>query len=123
MERKRIMIVDDEEGFLEELKETLVLSGYDTVDFNSGESALEKVRMVKPDAILVDLKMGGKSGFQVAVELNSSPETAQIPIIAMTAHYTEKEHARLMNECGIKKCILKPFNPLDVIFELERFLK
>lgn len=123
MERKRIMIVDDEEGFLEELKETLELSGYDTVDFNSGESALEKVCTIRPDAILVDLKMSGKSGFQVALELNSNPKTSHIPVIAMTAHYTEKEHARLMNECGIRKCILKPFNPLDVIYELERFLK
>jgi len=123
MPKKKIMIVDDDREFLEELKETLTSSGYDTTALSNSTSALKMVRKIKPDVILLDLKMQGKSGFQIADELKQLPETAHIPIITMTAFYTEREYTILMNICGIKTCLIKPFNPLDVIAEIERALK
>lgn len=117
------MIVDDDREFLEELKETLTSSGYDTTALSNSTSALKMVRKIKPDVILLDLKMQGKSGFQIADELKQLPETAHIPIIAMTAFYTEREYTILMNICSIKTCLMKPFNPLDLIAEIERALK
>lgn len=123
MPKKKIMIVDDDREFLEELKETLTSSGYDTTALSNSTSALKMVRKIKPDVILLDLKMQGKSGFQIANELKQLAETAHIPIIAMTAFYTEREYTILTNICGIKTCLIKPFNPLDVIAEIERALK
>jgi hypothetical protein len=122
MAKKKIMIVDDNVEFLEELKELLDLSGYETTACIDGDSALAKAREERPDAILLDLKMDDKSGFQVADELRRMPEAANIPIIAMTGYYTEKEHALLVNICGINMRLLKPFNPLDVIAKLESIL-
>jgi len=121
--KKKIMIVDDDNEFLEELKQTLNLSGYDVAAFSDGTSALGIVSRVKPDVILLDLKLRGKSGFQVAYELKSFPETANIPIIAMTAYYTEEEHTELMNMCGIQTCLIKPFDLPDAIAKIEAFLK
>lgn len=120
--RKKIMVVDDNKEFLEELTELLTLSDYDTEVFTSGMSALKEADKVKPDLILLDLKMNGKSGFQVAEELKEIPGVASVPIIAMTGYYTEKEHAMLMKVCGIKACLTKPFNPLDVITKIEELL-
>lgn len=123
MPKKKIMIIDDDKEFLEEFKETLNLSGYDTAAFSDGSVALVMVSKIKPDAILLDLKLRGKSGFQVAYELKSFPKTTNIPIIAMTAFYTEKEHAELMNMCGIQTCLIKPFNPQEAIAKIEAILK
>ena len=123
MKKKKIMVVDDDREFLEELKETLSLSGYDAAVFSNGATALKMVRKIKPDIILLDLKMKGKNGFQVADELKRSAETAHIPIIAMTAFYTEKEHTILMDMCGIQTCLIKPFSSLDVISKIEDALK
>jgi DNA-binding response OmpR family regulator len=121
--QKRVMIIDDDKEFLDELQEILNLSGYDTEVFSDGETALKMVNEVKPDIILLDLKMSGKSGLQVADELSHLSETAHIPIVAVTAYYTQKEHTMLMNICGIKRRLIKPFNPLDVINTIEAVLK
>jgi DNA-binding response OmpR family regulator len=119
MDEKKILIVDDDKDFLGELKELLTRSGYAVIDvFNSSE-ALKVARAEKPDVILLDLRMRQTSGFEIADGLKRFAETMQIPVIAMTGFYTMKEHSWLMNFCGIQKCLKKPFNPLDVIAEIE----
>ena len=123
MKKTTVLVVDDESGFREELRETLSLSGYETIETADGDEALRLAREQQPDVVVLDLKMAGKSGFQVADEMRSRPETAKIPIIAMTAYYTEKEHTALMKLTGIRTCLQKPFNPLDIITEIESMLK
>lgn len=118
---KKIMIVDDDKEFLEELRETLVLSGYDLVAVNDATMALDLANSARPDVILLDLKMPQKSGFQVADELRHLSDVSHVPIIAMSA-YLKDDYASLLNICGIKKCLKKPFNPLDVIAQIEQVL-
>lgn len=119
MAPKQVMIVDDDKEFLEELKELLVRSGYTVIDVNDSMHALKLARDSRPDVILLDLRMRRVSGFEVADGLKRFAETEGIPVIAMTGFYTMKEHSWLMNFCGITKCLKKPFNPLDVIAEIE----
>jgi DNA-binding response OmpR family regulator len=121
MENKKIMIVDDDKEFLDELKETLALSGYDLVAVNDADLVLDEAKKAKPAVILLDLKMPKKNGFQVADELRHFSELQQTPIIAMTAFFKEA-YVPLMNICGIKKCLKKPFHPLDVITQIEEAL-
>lgn len=123
MPRKKIMIIDDDKEFLEELEETLNLNGYEVAAFSDGASAMGAVFKIKPHIILLDLKLKGKSGFQVAYELKSYPETAKIPIIAMSAYYTERVHTELMDMCGIQIFLIKPFNLQDAIARIEAVLK
>ena len=118
---KKIMIVDDDKEFLEELRETLVLSGYDLVAVNDATMALDLANSARPDVILLDLKMPQKSGFQVADELRHLSDVSHIPIIAMSA-YLKDDYTSLLNICGIKKCLRKPFHPLDVIAQIEQVL-
>jgi CheY-like chemotaxis protein len=123
MASKKALIVDDDREFLEEMRELLVNTGYDVTSVGDGIAAAKAARTVRPDVILLDLRMKGMSGFEVADRLKGFPDTAEIPIIAMTGFYTLKEHAWLMNFSGIKRCLRKPFNPLDVIAEVEKVLK
>jgi len=120
---KNVMIVDDDREFLEELKEILVQTGYVVTDVSDSASAVKVAREIRPDVILLDLRMRQTSGFEVADGLKRFSETSGIPLIAMTGFYTMKEHSWLMNFCGIKKCLKKPFNPLDVIAEIELALR
>ena len=123
MNAGKVMIVDDDKEFLEELREMLVNTSYDVTAINESVLAVKVARAVRPDIILLDLRMRAMSGFEVADELKRYPETKDIPIIALTGFYTFKEHSWLINFCGIKKCIRKPFNPLDIIAEIEFVLK
>jgi DNA-binding response OmpR family regulator len=123
MSKGKVMIVDDDSEFLEELKEILDLSGYEVTQIADPKEVLRQASAWEPDDILLDLKMEGLNGFEVADQLKHTEKTSQIPIIAMTGFYTEEEHMSLMNICGIQRCILKPFNPLDVISAIEMALK
>lgn len=123
MAKKKILVVDDNKEFLEEIKETLSLSGYEVVAINDAATAFEIACAAKPDVVLLDLKMPGKTGFKVADEITHSVELKHIPIVAMTGHFTDIEYSLLINLCGIKKCLLKPFNPLDVITQIEKLLR
>ncbi len=122
-DKKKIMIVDDDEELLEEIAETLSVSGYNTITFSNAIKAQSKIVSEKPDLLLLDMKMPGKTGFQLAHELKTFPDTAGIPIIAMTGHYTGKDHKFLMKTCGVDKCVLKPFDPEMIIAEINGLLK
>lgn len=123
MSGEKIMVVDDNKEFLEELKEILVLSGYDVVAIDDAESVLDAAVNTRPNVILLDLKMPKKNGFQIAQEFKNSSDLMHIPIIAMSGYFTRAEHEALMEVCRIKTCLKKPFNPLDVIACIESVLK
>jgi CheY-like chemotaxis protein len=118
---KKVMIIDDNKEFSEELKETLELSGYEVCEVNDAVIALETASKVNPDVILLDLKMPEKSGFQVAYEFKHFSELMHIPIIAMTG-FVNDQHLAFMKIYGIKKCLNKPFSPLDAIAQIEEVI-
>lgn len=116
---KKIMIVDDDRDFLEELEGVLQHAGYETIVVNDSLSAVGLARSTKPDLILLDLRMPSMSGFEVAVNLKLLLETSGIPVIAITGFSKVEDDSFLKSFCAIKKCLKKPLNPLDVIKEIE----
>ncbi len=118
-DKTKIMIVDDDKEFLEEVEELLTLSDYEVTVISDSMKALDMIPKLKPAVVLLDLKMAPKSGFQLADELKNSLGLKETIIIAMTGFFTEKEHAVLMKMCGIQTCILKPIKPLDLIARIE----
>lgn len=112
---RKIMIVDDDQEFLDELEEALFLSGFETVALKNTEFAVDTALQTKPDIILMDLKMPGKSGFQLADEMHHIAGLESIPIVAMSGSFTKVEHTYLMDVCGIKRFFKKPFNLSDII--------
>jgi len=116
------MIVDDNKEFLDELKEFLFLCGYDVVAVSSSLNAFKAAQMLKPDAILLDLKMGEKNGFSVAQDLKKSPTTSHIPIIAMSGHFPIEKKSILLDMSNMSGQIKKPFAISDLITQLEKVL-
>ena len=119
---KKIMVIEDDRELLDELKEMLSLQGYNVTAVNDSVMALEETRKIHPDLILLDMKMLGLDGFQVAEKLKQDQETSGIPIIAMTGYFRKNEHVSLMNMCGIEGCIYKPFSPDEISAKIESML-
>lgn len=114
-----IMIVDDNIELLEELENLLKLASYDVIAISDCTKVFETALKNKPDLILLDLKMSPKSGFQIADEARDSLFLKDVPVVAMTGFFTEKQHLLMMKLCGIKTAILKPFRPLNLFTKIE----
>ncbi len=122
MSNKRVMIVDDDKEFLEELTETLSISGYEVESVNEANDAFCVANERKPDIILLDLKMKGMTGFEVANKLKGFAKTMRIPIIAMSGYFTENDDVTLLSFFDIHDYLQKPFSPLNVINRIESVL-
>lgn len=116
---KKIIVIDDDVQFLEEMQILLTSKGYDVKVLSDGAFAAVEVCRFKPDAVLLDLKMSGESGFEIAGELRQNAETSKIPIIGITGFYTEKEHSLFIQMCGIKRWLIKPIKQKDLFESLE----
>jgi DNA-binding response OmpR family regulator len=103
----RVLVVDDEPMVRETLGQVLTDEGY-VVDLAvDGETALERVRAARPDAILLDLMMPGMNGRQFLQALRSDAQYAHVPVLLMTAvHGLEVNLATL----GASEVVEKPFN-------------
>ena len=118
----KVMIVDDDVDFLAQLEELLQLSGYEMVVVNNAVEAVDIARQTRPDIVILDIKMPGKNGFQVAADLRALPDLQGVAIIAMTGFYSKEDGGQLVQAGKIDRCLIKPFRPLDVIANIEDLL-
>ena len=123
MEEKKvkILVVDDEQDLCEILKFNLETEGYGVETANSAEEALEK-DVASFDLLLLDVMMGGMSGFQMAKQLKANPATAQIPIIFLTARDTENDTVTGFN-LGADDYISKPFSIREVLVRIRAVIR
>lgn len=120
--RQAILVIDDDQDLLEEICETLSMEGYAVKGCRSGIFNLHQVNNPKPDLILLDLKMNGMHGLQLAAQLASEPVTSCIPIIAMTGYYTPNEISRFLNLGLVRACVSKPIQPGDLVRKIETLI-
>jgi DNA-binding response OmpR family regulator len=105
----RILVVDDEPDLLMLLEEHLSQEGFQVLTASAGMQAISKARAERPDLILLDVMMPGVSGFDVCNILQDFPETAEIPIIFLTA-ITETKRKVMGLNLGADDYITKPFD-------------
>jgi len=122
MQTRKVAIIDDNQDSLRELEQILKMAGYTPVLVDDIFGNVDTVIENKPDVILMELKMPHKNGFALADAINRVFETKKIPIIAMSNLF-EDDFKWLMDFCGIKRWIKKPFLPLDVIWAIENELE
>lgn len=117
----RILVVDDEQDLCEILKFNLETEGYQVETANSAEEALEK-DIASYNLLLLDVMMGGMSGFLLAKQLKNSEVTAHIPIIFLTARDTENDTVTGFN-LGADDYISKPFSIREVMVRVRAVLR
>lgn len=117
----KILVVDDEDDLCEILKFNLETEGYQVITANSAEDAL-KLDIASFDLLLLDVMMGGMSGFAMAKQLKANPSTASVPIIFLTARDTENDTVTGFN-LGADDYISKPFSLREVLVRVRAVLR
>ena len=117
----RILVVDDEEDLCEILKFNLETEGYLVDTANSAEEAL-KLDLTQYNVLLLDVMMGEISGFRMASMMKKNKDTANIPIIFITAKDTENDTLTGFN-LGADDYISKPFSLREVLARVKAVIR
>ena len=120
MERLKILVVDDESRMRKLLKDFLVKSGYDVLEAENGEQAVDLFLSIKDIALLIlDVMMPKMDGWEVCREIRKN---SKVPIIMLTAKATESDELKGF-ELGVDEYISKPFSPKILVARVEAVLR
>ncbi len=107
--KKKILVVDDERDLVDLIGMNLQRQGYEAVTAHDGKIGLELARKLLPDMIVLDLMMPGLTGQEVATRLKGDPQTANIPILMLTARGEEMDIIVGLS-MGADDYVTKPFS-------------
>ena len=113
-----ILVVDDDDGIRELVKQYLVGKNFLVTTTNSAEEAIEKVSIIKFDLIVLDIMMPGKNGLEFTKE---NKEKINTPIILLTAKGETDERVAGL-EIGADDYLSKPFEPKELILRIKNIL-
>jgi DNA-binding response OmpR family regulator len=109
----KVLVIDDEPPIRLLCRVNLEAEGMQVVEAENGPAGLQKAREEDPDVVLLDVMMPGLDGWRVAQELLESKQTAEIPIIFLTARAEFRDRAKGLDIGGVDY-VTKPFNPLEL---------
>jgi phosphate regulon transcriptional regulator PhoB len=119
---KKIIIVDDEKDIVDLINYNLEKEGFVTIKAYDGESALELIKVKKPDMVLLDLMLPGIRGLEVCKFIRKNPDTETLPIIMLTAKGDQVDKI-LGFEMGADDYVAKPFNVRELIARVRAVLR
>ncbi|MRS13089.1 MAG: response regulator transcription factor [Actinobacteria bacterium] len=116
---KKILVVDDEESIVKIVDYALSEAGYEVHVARDGQGAEFVFGQVKPDLVVLDVMLPGKSGLEIAQSLR---QTSQVPIIMLSARGDEVDRI-LGLEFGADDYVTKPFSPRELVSRVKAILR
>ncbi len=110
---KRVLLIEDEPNIIEAISFILSRDGWTVHTHENGETAMTKVRAFPPDLIILDVMLPGRSGFDILRDLRGDDETAQTPVMMLTARGQSKDR-ELALRLGANHFMTKPFSNAEV---------
>jgi DNA-binding response OmpR family regulator len=113
--KKRILVIDDDEGILDAFELILTEAGYNVKVFTKdGMQVQQNVKSFHPDLIILDVLLSGADGRILCKRLKMNPKTKQIPVIMISAHPSAEQ---TIKNCGANAFIAKPFE-VDIMLNV-----
>jgi len=122
MEKKKILVVDDEPDVTDLVAYHLKAKGFLVETLNDATASISKARTYNPDLVILDIMMPHLSGIQICRILRADPKLAKVPIIFLTAK--SEPHDRIEGlESGADDYLPKPFSPKELVLRVESILR
>jgi phosphate regulon transcriptional regulator PhoB len=117
-----ILVVEDEKEIRDLLKYNLERAGFRVAAFGDGDEALQRLFASRPDAVVLDLMLPGRSGLEILREVRGEPATRDLPVMVLTARGAEMDKL-LGFEHGADDYVTKPFSPREIVARLQALLR
>ncbi len=121
MDKKKILVVDDEPNIVQMLSSRLTAGGYDVITAMDGLEGLNKARAECPDLIILDIMLPEMDGHKVCAMLKHDIQHARIPIIMLTARANQTDR-QMGDDLGVQEYIVKPFDGKELLEKVTRIL-
>ncbi len=122
----KILVVEDNDRNRRLMQILLKANGYEVIEAATGKEAMDYLRSQKPDLILMDIQLPHTDGLELTETIKSNAETADIPVVAVTAYAMKGDKERIL-EAGCDAYISKPIDtrklPLLIADILEKSRK
>jgi twitching motility two-component system response regulator PilH len=117
----KILVVDDSATEIAVMSNSLKAEGFDVITAASGEEALSRLEQDTPDAIVLDVIMPGKNGFQICRQIRNDARWSKVPIVLVTSKDQDSDRFWGMKQ-GASEYLTKPFNPASLVAAVRRFV-
>ncbi|MEL6952220.1 MAG: response regulator [Pseudomonadota bacterium] len=114
----RALLIEDEENILEAIRFLLSRDGWDVMGHGDGATALEAVARIAPDVVVLDVMLPGRSGLDILRDLRAKPETADLPVLMLTAKGGARDRD-LAFELGANAFLSKPFANAEMVETMQ----
>ncbi len=120
--RPSVLVVEDNSANMKLTTNLLQLGGYKALPALTSEEAMDILKTQTPALILMDISLPGMDGFRATKAIKSNPSTANIPVVALTAHAMKDDETRAM-EAGCSAYLVKPIDTRKFYWTIRKILK
>jgi len=117
-----VLVAEDEPPLVEVLTYNLGKAGFDTLTAMDGVTALDMAQQQRPDVVILDWMMPGKSGIEVCRGIRAMPEVQGLPILMLTARGDEADRIEGL-DAGADDYMVKPFSPRELVARVHALLR
>ena len=111
---KHVLLVEDEINIIEAIQFLLSREGWQVDTHSDGATAVDKVRTMRPDLVVLDYMLPGKNGIDILTELRADPDFASLPVLMLTARGQSRDRAEA-ERAGVSRFMTKPFSNTEVM--------
>lgn len=118
---RQVLVIEDEPNIAEAISFILSRDGWSVSTHASGTTAVQAVHDVKPDVLILDVMLPGKSGYDILQDLRSSDVTRALPVLMLTAK-GQKTDRELAERLGVNRFMTKPFSNSEMLSNLRELV-
>ncbi len=111
---KTVLVIEDEPNIIEAIGFILSRDGWRVVTHSNGVDAIEAVSARAPDLVILDVMLPGRSGYDILRDLRTAPDTAELPVLMLTARGQLKDR-EMAESYGASRFMTKPFSNTEVL--------
>lgn len=117
------MVIDDDSGIRESVKDLLALENWDCAVAGTGEEGLDLIQTLRPQLVVTDIQLPDMTGYEVCQTIKRDTDLRPTPVVMISGRFTEREDKIQGLELGADEFFAKPFEPLLFISRIRSILR